>query len=253
MSAAILNREQLDKLERRELQLTILSVVFVLILAGGLAAFMYPLVFVHPDGNKWTLRVAFFGFCALVALFIGYFLDRQRTVRKLKQHLLAEVERNVALKHQANMDLLGSMPDANQFWDRLTMEFRRSKTMQKTLSLVLLKVNKGNGKSPDMSAVGSACAKAMARRLRPTDSIFRLSPDLFGVVLPETDSMNGKRVAVRLQEELQNARTAFGVIFELNVYNYPEDVVSAHEMEDLVKSLLPERQTWEAGVPALAE
>ena len=47
MSAAILNREQLDKLERRELQLTILSVVFVLILAGGLAAFMYPLVFVH--------------------------------------------------------------------------------------------------------------------------------------------------------------------------------------------------------------
>ena len=63
MSAAILNREELDKLERRELQLTILSVVFVLILAGGLAAFMYPLVFVHPDGNKWTLRVAFFGFC----------------------------------------------------------------------------------------------------------------------------------------------------------------------------------------------
>ena len=41
--------------------------------------------------------------------------------------------------------------------------------------------------------------------------------------------------------------------FELNVYNYPEDVVSAHEMEDLVKSLLPEQQTWEAGVPALAE
>ena len=253
MSAAILNREQLDKLERRELQLTILSVVFVLILAGGLATFMYPLVFVRPDGNKWTLRVAFFGFCALVALFIGYFLERQRTVRRLKQHLLAEVERNVALKHQANMDLLGSMPDANQFWDRLTMEFRRSKTMQKTLSLVLLKVNKGNGKSPDMSAVGSACAKAMARRLRPTDSIFRLSPDLFGVVLPETDSMNGKRVAVRLQEELQNARTAFGVIFELNVYNYPEDVVSAHEMEDLVKSLLPEQQSWSAQVPAVAE
>src|SRR5256885_5007861 len=252
MSAAILNREQLDKLERRELQLTILSVVFVLVLAGGLATFMYPLVFVRPDGNKWTLRVAFFGFCALVALFIGYFLERQRTVRKLKQHLLAEVERNVALKHQANMDLLGSMPDANQFWDRLTMEFRRAKTMQKTLSLVLLKVNKG-AKVADMAAVGSACAKSLSRRLRPTDSIFRLSPDVFGVVLPETDAMNGKRVAVRLQEELQNVRAAFGVVFELNVYNYPEDVVSAHEMEDLVKSLLPEQQAWDAAVPALAE
>ena len=221
----------------------------VVILAGGLAAFMYPLVFVHPEGNKWTLRAAFFGFCVLVALFVGYLIERQRTVRKLKQHLLAEVERNLALKHQANLDLLGSMPDASQFWDRLTMEFRRARTMQKTLSLVLLKVSTGSGKNPDMAAVGSACAKAMSRRLRPTDSIFRLSPDVFGVVLPETDAMNGKRVAVRLQEELQNTRAAFGVLFELNVYNYPEDVVSAHEMEDLVKSLLPEQQVWDATVP----
>jgi GGDEF domain-containing protein len=233
--STIFNREELDKLERRELQLTVLSVVFVLVLAGGLASFMYPLVFVHPDGGKWTMRVAFFGFCALTLLFVSYLMERQRTVRKLKQHILGELERNVALKHQANMDLLGSMPDASQFWDRLTMEFRRAKTMQKTLSLVLLKVNKGAGKNPDMAAV------------------FRLSPDLFSVVLPETDAMNGKRVAVRLQEELQNARAAFGVVFDLNVYNYPKDVVSAHEMEDLVKSLLPEQQGWDATVPALAE
>ena len=185
---------------------------------------------------------------------MSYLLERQKTLRQLKQQLLAEVERNIALKHQANVDLLGSMPDANQFWDRLTMEFRRAKTMQKTLSLVLLKVNKGaSGKNPDMTAVGGACAKAMSRRLRPSDSIFHLSPDLFSVVLPETDATNGKRVAVRLQDELQNARAAFGVVFELSVYNYPEDVVSAHEMEDLVKSLLPEQQPWSAGVPALAD
>jgi len=250
----LLNKQELEKLERRGLQVTILSVVFVLVLAGGLAAFMYPIVFVHPEGSKWTLRVAFFGFCGLTLLFVSYLLDRQKTLRQLKQQLLAEVERNIALKHQANVDLLGSMPDANQFWDRLTMEFRRAKTMQKTLSLVLLKVSKGaSGKNPDMTAVGSACAKAMSRRLRPSDSIFHLSQDLFSVVLPETDPLNGKRVAVRLQDELQNARAAFGVVFELSVYNYPEDVVSAHEMEDLVKSLLPEQQPWSAAVPALAD
>lgn len=253
--AAILNREELDKLERRELQLTVLSVVFVLVLAGGLAAFMYPLVFVHPEGNKWTMRVAFFGFCALTLLFVGYLLERQRTVRELKQHLLTEVERNVALKHQANVDLLGSMPDASQFWDRLTMEFRRAKTMQKTLSLILVKVGKGTGagKNPDMSAVGSACAKAMSRRLRPSDSIFRLAPELFGVVLPETDSVNGKQVSIRLHQELQGAQAGFGVSFEVTVHNYPEDVVSSHEMEDLVKSLMPEQQTWSVAAPALAE
>ena len=250
----LLNKQELEKLERRGLQVTVLSVVFVLVLAGGLAAFMYPLVFEHPEGNKWTLRVAFFGFCGLTVLFVSYLLDRQKTLRQLKQRLLAEFERNIALKHQANVDLLGSMPDASQFWDRLTMEFRRAKTMEKTLSLVLLKVNPKGSKS-DMTAVCSAAAKGMSRRLRPTDSIFRLAPDLFGVVLPETDSVNGKRVAVRLQDELQAARAAFNVAFELSVYNYPEDVVSAHEMEDLVKSLMPEQPGWDVNspAPALAE
>src|SRR5215470_12488401 len=134
-----LNRAELDRLEKRELQLTILSVVFVLILAGGLATFMYPLVFLHPIGNKWTLRVAFFGFCALTLLFVGYLLERQRTVRQLKQQLLVELERNITLQHQASVDLLASMPDRNHFWDRLTMEFRRAMTMEKNLSILLVK------------------------------------------------------------------------------------------------------------------
>src|SRR5215470_18052196 len=39
-----------------------------------LAAFMYPTVFDHPeDPRKWTLRVAFVGFCVLMLLFVGYF------------------------------------------------------------------------------------------------------------------------------------------------------------------------------------
>jgi GGDEF domain-containing protein len=248
----LLNKEELGKLERRSLQVTVLSVVFVLVLAGGLAVFMYPLVFEHPEGNKWTLRVAFFGFCGLTLLFVGYLLDQQKTLRQLKLQLLAEVERNIALKHQANVDLLGSMPDATQFFDRLTMEFRRAKTMEKTLSLVLLKVNPAKGTKPDMTAVCSAAAKGMSRRLRPTDSIFRLAPELFGVMLPETDKMNGQRVAMRLQEELQAARAAFNVAFELSVFNYREDVVSAHEMEDLVKSLMPEQPGWEVAAPATA-
>ena len=230
-----LNRTELDRLERRELQLTILAVVFVLVLAGGLAAFMYPLVFLHPVGNKWTLRVAFFGFCALTVLFVGYLLEHQRTVRQLKQQLLAELERNVTLQQQASVDLLQSMPDQSYFWDRLTMEYRRAMSMQKTLSLLLVKAK----------AASSDAAKAMARKLRPTDSIYRLAPDLFALVLPETDAINAKRIAVRLQEELQEVRAKHGKAFDITAHNYPEHVNSAHELEDIVKSLLPEQQDWE--------
>jgi GGDEF domain-containing protein len=249
---ATLNRAQLDHLERRELQLTILAAVFVLVLAGGLAAFMYPLVFLHPVGNKWTLRVAFFGFCALTLLFVGYLLERQRTVRQLKQQLLAELERNVTLQQQASVDLLQSMPDKNYFWDRLTMEFRRAMTMQKTLSLLLVKAKPAGGSAPkndNDNAAWSDAAKAMSRKLRPTDSIYRLAPDLFALVLPETDVLNAKRIAVRLQEELQDVRSKYGKVFDITAHNYPEHVKSAHELEDIVKSLLPEQQEWDTPVP----
>jgi diguanylate cyclase (GGDEF)-like protein len=246
-------RAELDRLEKRELQLTILAVVFVLVLAGGLAAFMYPLVFLHPIGNKWTLRVAFFGFCVLTLLFVGYLHERQRTVRQLKQQLLAELERNVTLQHQASVDLLHSMPDQSHFWDRLAMEFRRAMTMQKTLSLLLVKAKPAAGQAKanqDDDAAWSDAAKAMSRKLRPTDSIYRLGPDIFALVLPGTDSLNAKRIAVRLQEELQDVRAKYAKAFDITPHNYPQDVQSAHELEDIVKSLLPEVEEWEAPVPA---
>jgi GGDEF domain-containing protein len=242
-----IDRQELDRLERRNLQLTILSAVFVLVLAGGLASFMYPLVFVHPEGNRWTMRVAFFGFCALTLLFAGYLFERQRTFTKLKQSLLAELERNISLQVQASTDLLRSMPDKNHFWDRLSMEFRRALTLEKTMSLVLAKASPASRVAPkDEQAAFSDAAKVMARRLRPTDSIYHLSNNLFGIVLPETDTLNAKRIALRLQEGLQDVKAKYGLAFDLTAYNYPDHVKSSHELEDIVKSLLPEEKEWEA-------
>ena len=256
-----LNRIELNNLERRELQLTILATAFVLVQAVGLVAFMYPLVFLHPIGNKWTLRVAFFGFCALTLLFVGYLLDRQRTVRKLKVQILAELDRNVTLQHQASVDLLQTMPDQNHFWDRLTMEYRRAMTMQKTISLLLVKAKPASASAKvdrltvaiandPSSEAWSDAAKAMSRKLRPTDSVYRLSTDLFALVLPETDVLNAKRIAVRLQEELQDVRAKHNLSFDISAHNYPEHVKSSHELEDIVKSLLPAQDQW--ATPVLA-
>ena len=92
-------------------------------------------------------------------------------------------------------------------------------------------------------------AKAMSRKLRPTDSIYRLSSDLFALVLPETDPANAQRVALRLQEELQAVRAKFGGNYDISCYNYPEQVQSAHELEDIVRSRLPEEPGWDVPVP----
>jgi GGDEF domain-containing protein len=240
-----LNREDLDQLERRELHLTVLAVAFVLIQAAGLAALMYPPVFDHPeDPRKWTLRVAYFGFCVLTLLFAGYLLDRQRTVRKLKQQVLLEVNRNIELRQQANTDLLQSMPDVHHFWDRLTMEVRRALTNQHSLSMLLVQSTPTPGAANVSSAVWGDAAKALSRKLRATDSIYRLAPDLIGLILPEADTENAALIVFRLEEELKAVRAKHGSVFKLHVYNYPADAQSAHELEDIVKGFLPEQSDW---------
>lgn len=242
------NRTDLDNLERRELHLSILAAVIVLVMAGGVAALMYPLVFVHPDeANKWTLRVAFTGFCVLSLLFVGYLLDRQRTVRRLKQQLMEELDRNLALRHQASVDLLHTMPDLNHFWDRLTMEHRRALTMQHSLSLLIVTTTLSPSISDpdDATQAWGDAAKAMSRKLRPTDSCYRLDTGLFGIVLPETDTAEAKALARKLEETLHAVgANRFSPV--VSVYNFPEHVGSAHELEEIVKSLLATRQ---AGQP----
>jgi GGDEF domain-containing protein len=245
---ATIDRAQLERLERRGVQLTVLSAVFVLVLATGLATFMYPIVFVHPEGNKWTLRVAFFGFCALTILFVGYLLDRQRTFNHMKKQMLADLERYVALKIQSSAEILASLPDQNQFWDRLTMEFRKALSTEKTMSLLLVKLKHGaNASETDQKAAQSDAAKALAKKLRPTDSIYRLSDTLFGVVLPGADAFNTKRIAARLQDGLQDVRARYESTFDVTTYNYPDNVKSCHELEDIVKSMLSEKK--ESDVP----
>ncbi len=247
-----LNRAELDHLERRELQLTVLAAVFVLVLAAGLAAFMYPLVFVHPEGNKWTLRVAFFGFCALTLLFVGYLVDRQRMVRQLKQHLLEELERNVELQppgqrghlafHAGHQSFLGPADHG------VSPRGGHGENFVVAAGESPAGPNRRTQTGVDPASWGDA-AKAMSRKLRPTDSIYRLSTDLFALVLPETDTVNAQRVALRLQEELQVVRAKFGGSYDINCYNYPEQVHSAHELEDIVRSLLPEQPGWDIPVP----
>ena len=123
--------------------------------------------------------------------------------------------------------------------------------MQKTLSLLLVKAKQPSAalKSDENSPAWSDTAKAISKKLRPTDSVYRLAPDLFGIVLPETETINAKRIAVRLQEELQSVRAKHNLSFDITAHNYPEHVQSAHELEDIVKSLLPEQEYWDKPVP----
>jgi len=238
-----LNLAELDNFEKRELQLSILAAVILLVMAGGVALLMYPLVFVHPDeGSKWTLRFAFVGFCVLSVLFVAYLLDRHRTLRKLKQQLVAELKRNVELRRQGNVDLLESMPDINHFQDRLMMEFRRASTLLQPLSLLVVKLklpSNSSDKEGDTALMGEA-ARAISPLLRPSDSMYVFGAGLFGLVLSETDTRAAKGIKARIGEALRSIGSDKKFSAETVLWNYPDHVKSAHELEEHVAALLPE-------------
>ena len=108
-------------LERREVQLWALALSAITILAVGLALLMYPAVFSDTVILGPTLRRAFFGFCALSVLLVGYLVDRQVTIRSLRKHLAEQQKRVTQIHQEASADLLETLPGFSHFQDRLAM------------------------------------------------------------------------------------------------------------------------------------
>src|SRR2546425_11762912 len=124
-------------LERREWQLWLLAFTVIFILALGTALMMYPTVFSTPVVLAGaTTRKAFFGFCALVVLLLGYFVDRQLVVRHLRHQLAHEQRTIMRILHEAIADLLSKLPDLIHFQVRLAVEYRRAASTRHPLSLV---------------------------------------------------------------------------------------------------------------------
>ncbi len=238
---------ELDKLERRERQLTILAAVVVLVMAAGMALLMYPLVFVHPvQAEKWPLRFAFLGFCVLSLLIAAYLLDRQRTFRNVKQQLVSQLQRNVELQNRGNADLLHTIPDLNHFQDRLAMDYRRAATMRQALSVLVVKIvfPRNLADADKATAALGDTARAIARIMRPTDSMYLLEPALFGLVLSDTDTSTANRLKGELEQSLRLVGANNNFSFETFVYNYPDHAKSAHELEEAVFLRLSAQQAW---------
>jgi GGDEF domain-containing protein len=236
----IFDRVQADNLERREVHLSIFVSVTVIVLALGTGVLMYPMVFSRQTPGDWSMRVAFFGYCALCALLAFYLWDRQGTIRRLRRQM-AEDRRQIAeTRREASVELLKTMPNLSSFQDRLPMEFRRMANTTQKLSIVVITIKlppDHSGPSETASALGDA-AKVIGRKMREQDSIYILAPACFGAVLPGVDLSTAERVCARVNEGLADAAGASHRFqFELKVINYPAHASSAHELLQAVSAL----------------
>ena len=242
-------------LERREVQLIVFACSAIIALAGGLALFMYPVVFSQPGlAPSRTMSIAFFGFCALSILLALYLFDRQVTIGRLRQQIAEERRRASEALKQASAELLEALPNFSSFQDQLSMEYRRDAAAKQNLSVLVISTRVFQTLSEpslSMSFLGDA-AKAISRKLREQDSIYLLAYGHFGVILPGLDRLAAQRISARLVEGLTDAAGVNNRFsFKVDAISYPEQASSAHDLELAVADLLPENglnQTMTRGV-----
>lgn len=248
----IFDRIDLQTLDRRDWQLWLLAIAMILILGSGAALLMYPSVFsTSGAGAVPNVRKIFFGFCALSLLLVGYLLDRQLIIRRLRRQLLEEETQMARMREQASVDLLVTLPGREHFQDRLAMEFRRTTNLREPLSLLVLRLRPSRELTTpgDVSTSFADGATALLRKLRREDSIYLFRPGVFGIILPGVSGAEANRVAERLTGGLSDAAGATSRFSsDIRMVNYPEHTESALDMERMALSLFAEKEV-EAGMP----
>ena len=230
-------------LDRREMHLIRFACFTIIILAAGLAVFMYPTVYSQSGAAaSRTLTSVFFGFCTMSVLLSLYLLDRQATIGRLRRQIAEERSQAFEALKQASAELLDTLPNFQSFQDQLSMECRRDAITRQNLSVLVITIRVHQDFSESnlgMSVLGDA-AKAISRKLRGEDSIYLLAHSHFGVILPGNDKVAASRISLRLVEGLTDAAGANNrFYFNVNAISYPEQAASAQHLQLAVMDLLP--------------
>jgi hypothetical protein len=251
----IFDRIRLQDLDRRNWQLWILAIVMILVLAGGLVLYMYTL----GSGAGYSLspraiREGMIGFVVLSLLFVGYLIDRQMVITRLRRELSDEIKHNLARRTQGNKELLQALSGPDRFSDRLALEVQRAADSEMPLSGLTISLElqpaaetqmplSGLTISPHLSdgeeiftAFGEA-VKAMMNRLRADDSIYQLASGVFAILLPGARAEMAHRVAVRVADGLNEA---LGISkrcsFDIHISSFPDQAKTVPEMEKLMRA-----------------
>jgi GGDEF domain-containing protein len=229
-------------LNRREWHLWLLAIAMIAILAAGMALLMYPSAFSSPLVLGGDLqRKAFFGFCGLSVLVVGYLVDREILIRNLRKEVEEERSLILQVRQKSSTDLLRTLPGLGSFQDRLTMEHHRavSATLPLSVVLIVLTATQDPVDSTETSITFGDAAKALLSKIRGEDSIFLLSQGVFGVLLPAVQESDAYRISARLAEGLRDAAGVSNRFsFDIQTLSYPEHFKSAHEIECAVRPFL---------------
>jgi len=162
--------------------------------------------------NRSVLFEISIGVCTSSLLLLGYLLNRQHQIRQLRKQLAKREGRIIPLRKEKEVDLLNRLAALGNLQPWLAVKLYRSTRIQKQLSAVIvsLKPSRVLDNSRDVSEAFGDAAEVLLASVRQGDSIYRLSPSVFSIVLLTADGADANRVAERVAEGLSCASEASG-------------------------------------------
>ncbi len=189
-----------------------------------------------------SLQFAFYGFCLLSALLVGYLWDRQLTIRRLTNLVRSEQRRNNDLRLKASADVLNMIPGVRGFREQLLTQSLRAGAKLPVLSVAVVRLYLSgmiSHKSDEQIAFADA-AQVIHRRLRKGDSIWTLAPGVYGIILAGMDAGAAQTFTSSVELGLQDAagvNTRF--TSDIQLVSAGEHARSARDLEQAVAELLP--------------
>jgi diguanylate cyclase (GGDEF)-like protein len=205
-------RSQIEKLERRDLQLWSIVVLIVLTLAAGIVALMLPnimwqLGLVRVDGS--LLPQFFFAFITLIILFNVYILQQRAALRSTREELVRQVIYNEAAARLSMVDPLTDTFNRRYMGEVLSKDLKRADRLGINLGFVMIDVDNFKGVNTKFGhLVGDQVlvevANVLKQTFRASDIIIRYGGDEFLVMLNDTDEEHSYLALERLQKAVDS-------------------------------------------------
>jgi hypothetical protein len=233
-----------QQLDRRQLHLTVLASMAIAVLSTGVALFMYPAIFAHEIlVSSRSLQFAFYGFCLLSVLLVGYLWDRQLIIRRLTEQVRTEQRRSNALRLKASDDLLNMIPGTRGFREQLfaNSPLADSKIQAISVAVVRLYLSGVLAHRGEQQIVLADAVRVIHRRLRKEDSIWALSPGVYGIILAGMDRVGAQCFTASVELGLDDAAGVNSrFTSDVQLLTFTGQGKSVRDFERAIADLLPD-------------